>query len=89
MGVQMKNCKDRMCGAPDCLTCHPESAWPRPKRTNDMEDEISEMADALADDRYDRSIYDLPVKIQGKLWAEATQQWHDRMSSKAESLEDR
>jgi hypothetical protein len=24
-------CHDRMCGADDCLNCHPEAAWPKPK----------------------------------------------------------
>jgi hypothetical protein len=24
------NCKDKMCGALDCDTCHPERNWPHP-----------------------------------------------------------
>ena len=26
----MSNCKDRLCGADDCTTCHPTLAHPRP-----------------------------------------------------------
>lgn len=52
-------------------------------------DAVQEIADEISEREYDRDFYDLDPELQGKIYQRAMQEWHDRMASKAESLEDR